>query len=110
MARAFSGGEKAKKLDVLTFTNYLDRGKIDEARLYDKDHVIKGELDDGRKYTVKFPELYTEKMTDLVRQADVNIEVDNQKDSVWLSLLFNFAPFILILLVIAFFMNQVQGG
>ena len=36
--------------------------------------------------------------------------VDNQKDPLWLTLLFNFAPFVLIIAVIAFFMNQVQGG
>ena len=43
-------------------------------------------------------------------KAGVNLPVDNQKDSLWVTLLFNFAPFILIIGVIAFFMNQAQGG
>ena len=41
---------------------------------------------------------------------NVHIPVDNQKDSIWVTLLFNFAPFVLIIAVIAFFMNQAQGG
>ncbi|MGH8997898.1 MAG: ATP-dependent zinc metalloprotease FtsH [Acidimicrobiia bacterium] len=110
VVQAFSGGDGREKLDTLRFSQLLADGEVAEAKLYDKDHVIKGELDNGQRYEVKFAELDTDELTVLVREAGLEMPVDNQKDSIWLTVLFNLAPFILIIAVIAFFMNQVQGG
>jgi cell division protease FtsH len=110
VAKAFSGGSQREKIDTLEFTRQVKAGKVESARLYDKDHVIKGELVGGKKFEVKFPDRYTDEVTQTAIDSGLELPVDNQKDSVWLTLLFNFAPFVLIILVIAFFMNQVQGG
>jgi cell division protease FtsH len=110
LAKALTATPGREKIDTLEFTKLLDAHQVDTAKLYDRDHVIKGELKDGKKYEIKFPDRYTADMTDLVVKAGVHLPVDNQKDSLWVTLIFNFAPFILIIGVIAFFMNQAQGG
>jgi len=110
VVKAFSGTPGRDRIDTLSFTRLLEGKQVATAKLYDRDHVIKGELKDGKKYEIKFPDRYTDEITDLVVNAGVHLPVDNQKESVWLTLLFNFAPFVLIIVVIAFFMNQVQGG
>jgi cell division protease FtsH len=110
LAKALTATPGREKVDTLEFTKLLDAHQVDTAKLYDRDHIIKGELKDRKKYEIKFPDRYTAEMTGLVIKAGVNLPVDNQKDSLWVTLLFNFAPFVLIIGVIAFFMNQAQGG
>ncbi len=110
LAKALTASPGREKVDPLEYSKLLDDHQVSTAKLYDKDHEIKGELKDGKKYEVKFPDRYTDEITDAVIKAGVHLPVDNQKDSLWVTLLFNFAPFVLIIAVIAFFMNQAQGG
>ncbi|MGH9010605.1 MAG: ATP-dependent zinc metalloprotease FtsH, partial [Acidimicrobiia bacterium] len=110
LAKALTATPGREKLDVRAFGKLLEAQQIETAKLYDRDHIIKGELKDGKKYELKFPDRYTDEITDQVVKAGVSLPVDNQKDSLWVTLIFNFAPFILIIAVIAFFMNQAQGG
>ena len=110
LAKALTASPGREKVDTLEFSKLLDDHQVATAKLYDRDHVIRGELKDGKKFEVKFPDRYTDEITDMVVKAGVHIPVANQKDSVWVTLLSNFAPFVLIIPVIAFFMNQAQGG
>jgi len=110
LAKALTASPGREKVDTLEFSKLIDDHQVESAKLYDRDHVIRGELKDGKKYEVKFPDRYTSEITDLVVKGGVHLPVDNQKDSLWVTLLFNFAPFVLIIAVIAFFMNQAQGG
>jgi cell division protease FtsH len=110
LAKALTASPGRQRLDTLEYSKLVDAHQVGLAKLYDRDHVIKGELKDGKKFEVKFPDRYTAEITDLTVKGGVNLPVDNQKDSLWVTLLFNFAPFVLIIAVIAFFMNQAQGG
>ncbi|MDQ3944061.1 MAG: ATP-dependent zinc metalloprotease FtsH, partial [Actinomycetota bacterium] len=110
LTQAFSGGESHKRLELAEYTRLLERDRVGTAKLYDKDHLIKGELENGDKFEIKYPDQFTDEITQLTLDAGVKLQVDNQKESLWLTLLFNFAPFVLIIAVIAFFMNQAQGG
>jgi cell division protease FtsH len=110
LAKALTASPGRQRLDTLEYSKLVDAHQVSLAKLYDRDHVIKGELKDGKKFEVKFPDRYTDEITDLTVKGGVNLPVDNQKDSLWVTLLFNFAPFVLIIAVIAFFMNQAQGG
>jgi len=110
LAKALTASPGREKVDTLEFSKLIDDHQVETAKLYDRDHLIKGELKDGKKYELKFPDRYTGEITDLVVKGGVHLPVDNQKDSIWVTLIFNFAPFVLIIAVIAFFMNQAQGG
>ena len=110
LAQALGGGDEPERVELKEYTRLLERDQVANAKLYDKDHLIKGELENGDKFEVKYPDQFTDEITQLTLDAGVGLPVDNQKESLWLTLLFNFAPFILIIGVIAFFMNQAQGG
>jgi cell division protease FtsH len=99
-----------KALDVKTFESSLAGHDVSSATLYDRDHEIKGRLADGTDYVVRFPDRYTDTITGKIVAADVKLKTDAQKQSAWLSVLMSVLPFVLIVGIILFFMNQVQGG
>ena len=103
-------GDDLKKLSLDEYETQLANGSVAEATLKDRDHKITGKLRDGTKYTVSFPEQYADELTTQITDADVKITVDQQQESIWLSLLFTLLP---VLLLVGFFfliMNTMQGG
>jgi len=107
----FNQGESREDLDLNEFQAALDDGEVAEATLLDKSHKVTGELTDGTAYEVKFPDQYTDEITDQIRDADVgSFEVDAQRQSPWLGLLLSILPFVVIIAVIFFVLNMVQGG
>ncbi|MGH9032016.1 MAG: ATP-dependent zinc metalloprotease FtsH [Acidimicrobiia bacterium] len=106
-----SGDDDRERLDINEFSDALADGEVAEATLLDRDHEVRGELDDGTEYEVKFPEEYTDEITDQIRDADVAaFDVDAQKESSWVAFLWNIAPIVLILLVALWFLSRIQGG
>jgi cell division protease FtsH len=111
VSNLLKGGGRVEKLSLSEFERRLVAGEVRTATLHDKDSVAKGELADGTKYKVSYPAEYADELTKELRaQDDVKVEVDRQKESVWLSVLFNFLPFLLLIGVFVFFMNHMQGG
>jgi cell division protease FtsH len=88
----------------------LTGGKVATATLLDKDHAVHGKLADGTAYEVKFPEGYTEQITNNIVASDAKFDVDNQEDSPWLGLLLGWLPFILLIGIVLFVLSRVQGG
>ncbi len=100
-----------KSLDLSTYENRLANGQVEEATLYDRDHIVKGTLTNGTEYEVRFPEQYTDEITKEIRDADVaKFSVDSQKPNPWLSFVAGMMPFLLIIGLAIFFMSQMQGG
>ncbi|MEY2403338.1 MAG: cell division protease FtsH [Acidimicrobiaceae bacterium] len=103
-------GDGPKKLSLDEFETQLANGGVADATIKDQDHRVVGELRDGTSYTVSFPEQYADELTSEITGAHIKLSVDQQKESVWLSLLFTLLP---ILLLVGFFfliMNSMQGG
>ena len=103
-------GSGPKKLTLDEYETQLANGGVADATLKDQDHRVTGKLQDGTAYTVSFPEQYADELTTELTGAHVKLTVDQQKDPVWLSLLFTLLP---ILLLVGFFfliMNTMQGG
>ena len=99
------------ELSLVQFKRALTNHKVRDAKLFDQDHVVQGKLRDGRNYEVKFPSGYTARITQRIVDSSVrNFHVDTQQDSAWVGILLNFLPFVLIIGVILFFLNQAQGG
>ena len=104
------GGSGPKKLALDEFQTQLVDGNVTDATLKDQDHSVSGKLKDGTSYTVAFPAQYADELTTKLTDAHVKLTVDQQKESVWVSLLFELLP---ILLLVGFFvviMNAMQGG
>ncbi|MEY2450762.1 MAG: cell division protease FtsH [Acidimicrobiaceae bacterium] len=103
-------GDGPKKLSLDEFETQLADGGVADATVKDQDHRVTGKLRDGTSYTVSYPEQYADELTTEITGAHVKIDVDQQKESLWLSLLFTILP---ILLLVGFFfliMNSMQGG
>jgi hypothetical protein len=47
LSQALGGGESHKRIDLVEYSGLLERGRVASAKLYDKDHLIKGELENG---------------------------------------------------------------
>jgi cell division protease FtsH len=103
-------GDGPKKLSLDEYETQLSNGGVADATLKDQDHKVTGKLRDGTSYTVSFPEQYADELTTELTGAHIKLTVDQQRDPIWLSLLFTLLP---ILLLVGFFfliMNTMQGG
>ena len=110
-SNVLKGGSDTEDLSLSEFRTRVRGAAIATAEIQDKDNEIKGELRNGRKYKVSYPAEFADELTgELQEQGDVKVTVDRQKESLWLSLLFNFLPFLLLIGVFLFVMNSMQGG
>ena len=109
--RILDSGTSRTTLDLSQFQTRLADHEVKSATLLDKDHEIHGTLTNGTDYQVKFPDGYTDTITKQIVKAKVKqFDVDSQKESPWVGILLNLLPFVLIILVVLFFLNQMQGG
>ena len=111
IASSFLGGNtKREKLSLSAFEAHVAKGEVKTAELVDGDDRVRGELNDGRKYEAHYPAEYSDELTAELKGAKVQYDTKKQKDNVWLSLLFNFLPFIVIFGAMLFIINSMQGG
>jgi cell division protease FtsH len=111
VAGSLRGGSPRQTLTLDRFYAQLSAGKVRTAEILDRDHELKGELANGTKYKVTYPERYAEKLTtDVLAAENVNVKTDKQNDPVWWAVLQTFLPFILLIGVFLFVMNAMQGG
>ena len=89
------GGDDAEALTLDQFeTRRRRRGGT--ATVRDQAHTIRGELTDGTTYKVSFPEEYGDELTTLLRDNDVEVDVDQSGEPLWLALLFSLLPILLL--------------
>ncbi len=103
-------GSSPKKLSLDEYQRQIADGNVADATLKDKDHVVNGKLTDGTSYTVSFPEQYGDELTNQLTEANVKLDVDQQKESFWVSLLFTLLPVALLFGLFLLLMNSMQGG
>jgi cell division protease FtsH len=105
-------GPEPKKLSLPSYEASLSSGEVATATFRERDQKVVGKLLDGSKYELSYPLQYQAQLTrDILRASNkVNLSTDPQKSSLFLTALFNILPIVLVLGVIIFFMNQVQGG
>jgi cell division protease FtsH len=106
----FRGGSSPKKLALDEYQRQIASGNVADATLKDKDHVVTGKLTDGTSYTVSFPEQYGDELTKQLTDANVKLNVDQQRESLWVSLLFTLLPVLLLFGLFLLLMNSMQGG
>ena len=109
--RLLDRGADRTTLSLDAYQTKLENGKVDTATLLDQDNVVRGELANGTKYEVRYPDGYTDTITRKIVKANVEpFKVDNQGDSLWLTLAVNVLPFVLVFGFVLFFLNRMQGG
>ncbi len=107
--QSFMGTEpKPTELAFNDFSAKLQAGEIETALIKNKDKVIQGKLKGGTEFTVNYEENYD--IASKLEEAKVSFKIDPQRESIWLAVLVNLLPFILIIGVWIFMINQMQGG
>jgi cell division protease FtsH len=103
-------GSSPDKLTLDQFEEALADGDVTTAKLRDRDHNVTGELANGDEYTVNFPEQYGDELTAELRDAGVELEVDQQRESLWIGLLVNLLPIVVLFGLFLLLLNSSQGG
>ncbi len=101
----------ATKLSLTEFLTKADQGLVATAEFQERDHRVVGDLDDGTKYETTYPAEYEDDLTTLLTEKGVKeISADTQQRSAWLGFLINLLPFVLLLGLLIFMIQNMQGG
>jgi cell division protease FtsH len=105
------GDEKKEKLTLSQLQTAVAEGRVRSATIVGTER-INGELANGAKYEGKFPAEYADELTQQLLNAKppVNVESKEEKSNVWVSLLVNFFPIILLFGGFLWIINSMQGG
>jgi len=111
-AQLLRPGSDRKDLTFSQLQQHIEDGEVSSATIKDQDHVVEGELRDGSKYRAEFPAEYADELVDQLSDAHppIDIDTDQQTDSVWTSLLFSVLPMVLVLGAFLLVLNLIQGG
>ena len=105
-------GPDVEDLDLNAFREAVAEGEVETATIKDRSHEVAGELRDGTKYEVSFPSEFADELTIELSEArpSIDIETDQQQDSIWVSLLFSLLPLLILFGLFLFVINAMQGG
>jgi len=106
---ALQRGPEANVIRFDEFVAQVESGEVATATVFERDHRITGELDDGTEYQTTFGGEPDGLLETLAAQK-VETEVDAQIPSSWTSFLTGILPILLIFGFVFFLMNQAQGG
>ncbi|MDQ3758272.1 MAG: ATP-dependent zinc metalloprotease FtsH, partial [Actinomycetota bacterium] len=112
IAGSLLGGEdKREKLTLSRLQALVAEDQVASATIVGAGK-IEGELRSGEKYEGTFPAEYADELTQQLLGADPKVDVasKDEKESVWLSLLYNFLPIILLFGGFLWIINSMQGG
>jgi cell division protease FtsH len=105
-----ANADAPEEMDVTKFEQALTDGAVKNVEFLTKDEKAVGELDDSTRYEVFLPKDTVDDFWEIARTEDVAISADPQAGSLWLSVLFQFLPILLIVGFFFFLMQQMQGG
>ena len=103
------GGDDRTQLRLSRFQELVDGGKIRTAEVVGESRV-RGELRSGEKYEATFPAAYADELTERLLAADVDVDSKQAKSNVWLNLLINFLPIVLLMGGFLYIISSMQGG
>ncbi len=92
------------------FTERLSDGDVETATIYNERSTVEGELTDGTRYRVTFPEAYGETLTTDLLAEGVEADADTDDGSTFVDLLLGLLPTLLVVGVFIWFVTQMQTG
>jgi len=111
-------GASYKSVNLRQIEQEISANQVDSLQLKDKQLQVQVTTKDGKKQQASYPDQYGATLLAEVKTANQGKAGDAQADyktvitqsNVFVNLLINFLPFIIILGLLFFFMNQMQGG
>src|SRR5918996_390818 len=105
-----STNEPEEIQSVNEWVSRVETGEVETAKFLTKNKKVVGELSGGDEYTVHLPKDTVDDFAELAREQGVQVSADPQQGSVFLSVLFQFLPILIIVGFFFFLMQQMQGG
>jgi cell division protease FtsH len=108
----FRGGTSRENLRLDEMLAKVRTGDVAAATIKDRDHTVVGTLRDGTPFRTEFPREFSDELVTTFNDATppVELKVDQQNESPWISLLYSTLPILLLVGVFVFFMRSMQGG
>jgi cell division protease FtsH len=107
-------GDGPDEIDLSAFQSEVADGDVVTAEIHDRQNRITGELeaDDGTRteYAVTYPGEYAETLTAQLVDAGVEVETDNAGSPLWVELLIQWVPLILLVGAFVWLIGSMQGG
>jgi len=98
-----------KEMDFSAFLSNVQKDSVKDVKINNRDQTIDGTLNNGDKFKTAFPANY-DVVKQLQAQKDIKITVNPQTGTSVLSVIINILPILLLVGLILFFMQQMQGG
>jgi cell division protease FtsH len=109
VAAVLSSSGRAKKLSTSDFERKLRAGEVTSVTVFRNSGKLEGTLSDSSKFTSTY--LSPDETAQLLRDhPEVKSDTNPENPSLWGSLLTSILPFIFILGIFFFLMQQMQGG
>jgi cell division protease FtsH len=103
--------DRPKQLEsVNEFVQAIEDNEIRTAEFLTKDEKVTGEFVTGQGYEVFLPHDTVDDYAEIAQDAGVQVSADPQQGSVFLSVLFQFLPILIIVGFLFLLMQQMQGG
>ncbi len=99
--------------EELTLRKYREQvldGRVRTAKLGEESNSVTGKLRNGDEYRTVIPHEYSDELTSLLIENDVDVSADNETPSLAESLLSDYLPLVIVLLVFGGFILNLQAG
>ena len=105
------GSGKSNQIPFGEFSSDINQGKVATAKILEGHQMVEGKLTSGQSYETTYPVAYEGTLTTRLQNANVAVEVDAQKGSPLVGAFLQYIlPIIIVVALILFFMNYMQGG
>ncbi|MBK5092350.1 MAG: ATP-dependent zinc metalloprotease FtsH [Actinobacteria bacterium] len=101
--------EPPKEQNFSWFTGQVEKDNVESVKIFNRDQKIDGVLRNKEKFKTAFPADFDIVM-ELRKGKDIKIEVDPQTGTSILAVVINILPLLLMIGLILFFVQQMQGG
>ncbi|MGK2949577.1 MAG: ATP-dependent zinc metalloprotease FtsH [Acidimicrobiales bacterium] len=101
-----------EELTLNEFLALVDDGEVATATIKDRSNEVSGELTDDTEFKVAYPAEQADELAAAILAAEpaIELDVDQQQDSIWTSLLFSLLPLLILFGLFMFVINSMQGG
>jgi cell division protease FtsH len=110
VSNVFSGTSDYKTKDLNFVQHQITNGQVTQATIKDTKQVIQITVKDGSKYSASFATQQALPLANSLNGKNVNYTVNVDHGNALLSVALNFLPILLVVGLLLFFMNSMQGG
>ncbi len=107
--RVVNAPQDPKSWTISQFRSNLETREVQSVVLARIDHSLHGQLTNGLRFRVDYPESSEAKLTQAMTDAGIEWTVDTQKPNEWLKVVGSVLPFVLLFGMLGFIFRQVGG-